>query len=154
MNTEKIIQKYVSENKKKITVWELLMKIKLKAQKIGFIFQYPIMYKNTFIICDFYVPKYNLIIEVDGMYHDEILQVQKDIERDKFLRESGYHVLRLFNSEIDTFDTQSIKTLFPKQEPVVKKKIAVKAKYTLAQKAEDKKKLPRKEFNKKYKINK
>lgn len=146
MKKENLPKKYVEQNRKNATIYEKLMSFKLNVQRIKFIFQYSMPYKNSFIICDFYVPKYNLIIEVDGMYHDEILQAHKDIERDKFLIENGYNVLRMFNNEIDTFDTSSIKNYVVK--PVIKK--AVKVNYTLEQKLNDKKKMNPKDYKKKY----
>ena len=150
MKIEEVKNKFISENRKNATIYEKLMMLKLKVARIKFVTQYAIDYKNSFILCDFYIPKYKLIIEVDGLYHDEILQISKDIERDRFLRENGYQVLRLFNSEIDTFDTLSIKTLFKQEDIKQQKKVAVKVKYTLAQKAEDKKKLTPKQFKQKY----
>lgn len=149
MKLADIKKKYVYENRKKATIYERLMAFKLKVARIKFTTQYAIDYEKSFILCDFFIPKYNVIIEVDGMYHDSILQTHKDSLRDKYLKDSGYTVFRIWNSDIDVFDTNYIKTLPVYSKPT--KKIAVKAKYTLAQKAEDKKKLTAKQFRKKYK---
>lgn len=149
MKIDEIKNKFISENRKNATIYEKLMALKLKTARIKFVTQYVIDYNNSFILCDFYLPKYNVIIEVDGMYHDSILQTHKDSLRDKYLQTNGYVVFRMWNNEVDSFDTNYIKTLPVYSKPT--KKIAVKAKYTLAQKAEDKKKLTAKQFRKKYK---
>lgn len=146
MKQSEIIKKYVAQNKKSATIHESLMMLKLKVNFIKFDFQYPIIKGDTFIICDFFIPKYKLVIELDGAYHDEILQAYKDIERDKFLISKGYKVIRLWNKDVDTFDTSSIKDI---EIPKIKK-VAQKSKYSLAQKAEDKKKMNKVQFKKKY----
>ena len=51
------------------------------TRKIDFEFQ-KIIYtdnKKHFFIADFYIPSKNLIIELDGEYHDDIKQQNKDI---------------------------------------------------------------------------
>lgn len=54
---------------------------------------------NKFI-CDFYIPKVKLIIEVDGEIH--LKQIQADKEKDLILQKLGYKVLRIKNEEIFT----------------------------------------------------
>ena len=49
-------------------------------------------------IVDFYIAAAFLIIEVDGNQHGEDEQLQSDIERDKWLTNEGYRVLRYPNS--------------------------------------------------------
>ena len=62
------------------TYAERLLKTFL-AGKIDFEFQ-KIIYtdnKKHFFIADFYIPSKNLIVELDGEYHDNIKQQDKDI---------------------------------------------------------------------------
>ena len=62
------------------TYAERLLKTFL-AGKIDFEFQ-KIIYtdnKRHFFIADFYIPSKNLIVELDGEYHDNIKQRDKDI---------------------------------------------------------------------------
>ena len=62
------------------TYAERLLKTFL-AGKIDFEFQ-KIIYtdnKRHFFIADFYIPSKNLIVELDGEYHDDIKQQDKDI---------------------------------------------------------------------------
>ena len=51
-------------------------------------------------IVDFYAPKVNLVIEIDGSQHLDEDEVQKDRLRDKYLREQGLEVLRFYNIDI------------------------------------------------------
>lgn len=61
------------------TYAERLLKIFLTG-KIDFEFQKIIYTDNKhFFIADFYIPSKNLIIELDGEYHDNIKQQDKDI---------------------------------------------------------------------------
>ena len=48
-------------------------------------------------IVDFYCSSEKLIIELDGYYHGDYIQIRKDTERDKKLEEKGYRVLRFEN---------------------------------------------------------
>ena len=62
------------------TYAEKLLKIFLTG-KIDFEFQ-KIIYtdnKKHFFIADFYIPSKNLIVELDGEYHDDVKQQDKDI---------------------------------------------------------------------------
>lgn len=70
--------------------------------KIDFEFQ-KIIYtdnKKHFFIADFYIPFKNLIIELDGEYHDDAKQQNKDIWRTKVLKSLGYRVIRFKNKQI------------------------------------------------------
>lgn len=70
--------------------------------KIDFEFQ-KIIYtdnKKHFFIADFYIPSKNLIIELDGEYHDDAKQQDKDIWRTKILKSLGYKVIRFKNKQI------------------------------------------------------
>ena len=61
------------------TYAEKLLKAFL-AGKIDFEFQKIIYTDNKhFFIADFYIPSKNLIIELDGEYHDDAKQQEKDI---------------------------------------------------------------------------
>ena len=48
-------------------------------------------------IVDFYIPKAKLVIEVDGSQHSLNENVEKDRERDRYMKSVGIQVLR-FNS--------------------------------------------------------
>ena len=83
------------------TYAERLLKTFL-AGKIDFEFQ-KIIYtdnKKHFFIADFYFPSKNLIVELDGEYHDNIKQRDKDIWRTQILKSLGYEVIRFKNKQI------------------------------------------------------
>ena len=75
----------------------------LSDQNVNYEFQKIIYLKDNegnvtdFYIADFYVTDYNLIIELDGDYHDNDDQIEKDIERDETLKNTGYNILRINN---------------------------------------------------------
>lgn len=83
------------------TYAERLLKTFLDG-KIDFEFQ-KIIYtdnKKHFFIADFYFPSKNLIVELDGEYHDNIKQQDKDIWRTQILKSLGYEVIRFKNKQI------------------------------------------------------
>ena len=49
-------------------------------------------------IVDFCCPSKKLVIELDGEYHEKIKQ--EDKQREDFLREQGFHVLRFTNDHV------------------------------------------------------
>ncbi len=51
-------------------------------------------------IVDFYCPKANLIIELDGSQHYAVEGIKKDKMRDNYIREQGYQILRFSDKEI------------------------------------------------------
>lgn len=51
-------------------------------------------------IADFFCPEENLIIEVDGGYHDLPEQMIHDEGRTSRLEKSGYNILRFTNEEV------------------------------------------------------
>ena len=82
------------------TYAEKLLKTFLTG-KIDFEFQKIIYTDNKhFFIADFYIPSKNLIIELDGEYHDDAKQKEKDIWRTKLLTSLGYRVIRFKNKQI------------------------------------------------------
>ena len=54
---------------------------------------------NRYIV-DFYCKPLNLVIEVDGGYHEEELQKIKDKERQLVLEEMGLNFLRFTDKEV------------------------------------------------------
>ena len=74
---------------------------KFLTGKIDFEFQKIIYTDNKhFFIADFYIPSQNLIIELDGEYHDDTKQQDKDIWRTKILQSFGYRIIRFKNKQI------------------------------------------------------
>ena len=80
----------------------------MTAMGIEFKFQHPIYNKDkdgvikNFYIADFYLPKSNTVIEVDGGYHLTAEQLKKDNSRTESIKmhHSGVRVMRIKNSEV------------------------------------------------------
>ena len=76
---ENIAERYKHILEVNATYAERLLKAFLTG-KIDFEFQKIIYTDNKhFFIADFYIPSKNLIIELDGEYHDDAKQQEKDI---------------------------------------------------------------------------
>ena len=52
-------------------------------------------------IVDFCCVEKKVVIELDGGGHGEELQKAKDEQRDEFLKQKGWRVVRVWNSDID-----------------------------------------------------
>jgi len=77
-----------------IFLWNNISRIKCNG--IRFKRQHPILY----FIADFYCHKAQLIIEVDGGYHNTPEQYSYDINRDIELAELGLKVIRFTNKQV------------------------------------------------------
>lgn len=85
---------------------EKALKQALDDRSIRYEFQRPVWGKSTYKIVDFWIPRgrrVSLIVEVDGLYHDDGTQKLKDIDRRRWLREhTGAEILVVTNAEVDT----------------------------------------------------
>jgi len=70
-------------------------------------------------VLDFYVPKVNLAIEVDGKIHLTKEQREKDLNKDVFLRDNHICVVRIKNE--DVFD--DIDLVVSKLETIVNERL-------------------------------
>jgi len=78
---------------------EGLLWLRLRRKQIGgvqFYRQKPI---GNYIV-DFYAPRANIAIEVDGSQHREPCAVEADIERDRFLARLKLTILRFNNLQV------------------------------------------------------
>jgi very-short-patch-repair endonuclease len=66
-------------------------------------------------ILDFYVPKFQIAIEVDGKIHLKKEQKERDLNKDTFLTENGIRVVRFTNEEV----LNNIEIVLAKLEAVV-----------------------------------
>lgn len=83
----KILAEEYRENLiKKQTKAEVITKAVLKSLDIKYDFQKIFYNLDTFYIADFYIPYYNIVIELDGEYHEDEIQRSKDLKRDKILK--------------------------------------------------------------------
>ena len=79
--------------------YDMLMSLGLKTVK-----QYPIITGKKIYFADLYIPEYQLILEIDGGYHETINQKRLDKNRSQGLWRLGYHVCRIKNNELKNID--------------------------------------------------
>lgn len=93
-----------------------------KYHQIDFIHQYDVPWKRGWKKWyDFYLPKYRLLIEIDGVYWHgkglkdaELNEQQKntrrnDIEKNKLAALRGYNLLRIWEDEITNYTAENFK---------------------------------------------
>ena len=70
-----------------------------------FLKEYPIRFLIQKVlgnyIVDFYCAKANLVVELDGSQHFEDENIEKDMQRTKFLEDYGLKVIRIPNNEVN-----------------------------------------------------
>lgn len=87
------------------TCSETKMELYLIKENINFTTQYPIITPNgKGYIVDFFIPNKNIIIEVDGDYHNTPKQKIYDKLKDEELTKMGYSIIRINNMEVDFLD--------------------------------------------------
>jgi len=94
----------IKDTKPEIKIQNYLTKLKIEY------FTHKYMNIKHAYQCDIFIPSFNLIIECDGNYwHNYPLGNPKDIIRNQELREAGYKVLRLWESEIKVMEVSDLK---------------------------------------------
>jgi len=84
-----------NQTPQEIKLWSLLKNKKLAGLK------FRRQHKIDKYIVDFCCLEKKLIIELDGGQHNEEKNIIKDKQRDKFLHDQGYVVLRIWNNEVN-----------------------------------------------------
>ena len=100
------------QNKALVPIARNLRKNMTKEEKhlwYDFLRNYPVRFLRQKIIgkyiVDFYCPKANLAVELDGSQHFKVCNQMKDIERTAFLESYGIFVMRIPNNEVmDNFE--------------------------------------------------
>src|SRR3990172_9024784 len=82
--------------RKEMTDAEQLLWSRLRRKQILGVQFYRQKPLGKFIV-DFYAPKANLVVEVDGSQHGDADHAERDAERDAYLMARGLRVLRLSN---------------------------------------------------------
>lgn len=80
--------------------------------EIPFCPQYPIRREDDptkYYILDFYMPTENLVVEIDGGYHEAPEKKVDDKVRDEFLKRKGFRVVRITNRVV--FKTKTVRDL-------------------------------------------
>lgn len=106
-----LLKGFARSNRREMTdaerwLWEQLRRM----PDVRFRRQHPI---GDYIV-DFVCLRLNLIIEVDGAYHNEPAQQQEDALRSEYLREKGFIILRFTNEEV-LYDSGQVLQAIAKQ---------------------------------------
>ena len=104
-----------NETKAEKLLWEKLRNNQLEGLK--FRRQHPV----NIYIADFYCHKFKLIIELDGDYHNQEEQKQKDEVRTEVLRLNGLKIIRFKNEEVEQDINQVLTTIKNKIEQLKEK---------------------------------
>lgn len=101
--------RFSTELKGKATPSEIRFKQKLSYFKFTVNFQKPFTdnKKHTYI-ADFYIPRYGLIIELDGGYHGTAQRREYDSKRDRWFYNHGYQVWRMTNEEAESLSVEDL----------------------------------------------
>lgn len=105
-------EKFRKDLVKNSTSAELIFKEALTKANIAFEFQKIVYIHSSSIISKFYIADFllsstNIIIEIDGGYHNSVEQQEKDLQRTKDLQNLGYKVVRLTNEMVYNPDISS-----------------------------------------------
>ena len=93
-----LLKTYAEENRKNPTEAESVLWKALKAKGIGAKFRRQHIIGD--FIVDFFCNEANLVIELDGGYHNMPAQMKSDAERTAALKAMGYTELRFKNEEV------------------------------------------------------
>lgn len=93
------LKEFSRQQRNHSTLGEILLWKKLRA---GSIMSYSFNRQKPLgrYIVDFYCKPLNLVIEVDGGYHNEPMQVIKDTERQQILESMNLNFLRFSNEQV------------------------------------------------------
>ena len=104
-----------NETKAEKLLWEKLRNNQLEGLK--FRRQHPV----NIYIADFYCHKFKLIIELDGDYHNQEEQKQKDEVRTEVLRLNDLKIIRFKNEEVEQ-DINQVLTMIKNKIEQLKEK--------------------------------
>jgi very-short-patch-repair endonuclease len=93
------LKKYSQELRKNMTDAERLLWSKMRNKQLKGLLFYRQRIIGNYIV-DFYCPRVNLVIEIDGGQHYTDEGIKEDRIRDDYLRTQGYKVLRFSDKEV------------------------------------------------------
>ena len=98
--------KLAEDQRKHATLSELKFRNKLRELGIKYKFQYPLVcYPNHYYVLDFYLPDYNIGVEMDGPNHYTTKGLEHDNIRDSLIREiHSIKIHRVKNEELIQMD--------------------------------------------------
>ncbi|MCQ2197881.1 MAG: endonuclease domain-containing protein [Bacteroidaceae bacterium] len=114
-----LLKEFANKNRKNQTPAENYFWRALKEAK------FPISFKRQFIIGDYIADFANIdasiIVEIDGAYHCEPIQIENDAVRTAWLNRMGWHVIRFTNDEVLYDIKRVLNTLFLLHENIKNK---------------------------------
>ncbi|MAF20708.1 MAG: endonuclease domain-containing protein [Candidatus Peribacteraceae bacterium] len=90
---------FTKKLRKKMTPEEIILWQELRNRKCGGL-KFRRQVNIGPYIADFLCKEHGTIIELDGKIHDKTEQKERDINRDEYLEELGYKILRITNEEL------------------------------------------------------
>ena len=93
-----LLKEFAKKNKQHPTEAEKLLWEYLRGRKLWFKFNRQHIVGDY--IVDFICIEKSLVVEVDGGYHSEYEQIQKDEMRTESLRRMGFRVIRFANEDV------------------------------------------------------
>ena len=97
-----LAKKFSVELKDRATKPELDFMSFLDSNHFAYVFQKPFKNGKSFFIVDFYLKEYNVVVEIDGGYHDTPEQRSRDEKRTYWLKRINQvkDVVRVKNEEV------------------------------------------------------
>lgn len=93
-----LLKEYAKQMRKNPTEAEAFLWHNIRNKALGIEFKRQVVILDY--IADFYAPEQQLIIEVDGGYHNTPEQMVLDEDRTMRLESMGYNILRFTNEEV------------------------------------------------------
>lgn len=109
MNKQSRNFKYRNDLLKNPTPSELIFKQRLDELGVRYLFQKGFIKGDYHCIVDFYLPRpHRICFEIDGGIHNTEEQKKRDFQKDSYLKERGFSVVRIKNEDINSFDIKSL----------------------------------------------
>ena len=91
-----------------MTYHEGMFRDKLDILGIKYEFQKVFYDDKILMIVDFYLPKYLMVVEIDGFQHLSPQGKRRDMRKDNWLSDKGIKVWRINNSDVDRWGLDDI----------------------------------------------
>lgn len=119
---EKLAAKRIKHLRKNPTVFEKVFKGMLKEIEEPFVFQKAYYDHCFFLIADFYIPRINTVIEINGGYHYTAESRERDAKRIKWLSSKGVNSIHIKNEEVTKLTPNTLRDMLGLERQKTKKK--------------------------------
>lgn len=114
---QRTLEKRKAQLRMNATEHEIYFWYQLKKLSIPHLFQKGVIDGDNFCIPDFYIKSLNMVVELDGEYHDSSKQQYRDYYKDKHYAERGFRILRMRNEKVYDFDFNELKKSSDQRTP-------------------------------------